>query len=315
MDTWRKLQNLKQAVHQVIKQRLNASDDILIIGGEKDTSSKVERYSPSCNRWWKCKNSPKPCTKSAVAVNGTYVYVAGGIGNLGNILVYNIDVDAWKMVDYPLRNTGQLTVESVLNTPRSHSSAAVINNKLYVIGGWSYKSACLSTGEVFLINGYQCTADEKEVPSLSGARSDHASVVVGSTIYILGGWNGKCYLSTFESINVETGNRCSLAPLHEARYELAAVSFNKTILAIGGFNSSGRLSNIESYCIETKQWTIMPPMMSPRQGHCACVIDDVIYIIGGCDTNFIETCVPASWTLCFYRNLRGPRVFASANVI
>ena len=242
----------------------------------------------------------KPCNLSAVASNDEYVFVAAGTGNNANIQVYEINTDTWKLV------------ESVLKTPRYGSSAVIINDKLHVFAG--YGTAVLDSVEVFDVSKgevHPCS-DELVVPALKEGRYLHTSVVKDVDLVIhLGGHSGAAYLSSCESINVTTSQRCDIADLLHPRGYFPPSLLGEQILVTGGYSSSGSLSNVESYSFLTKQWSEIKPLTTARYGHCSCAFDKKLFVFGGYGVNTIVFYDPT--TLCWrdHDNLHISRAYFS----
>merc|ERR1712136_49947 len=182
----------------------------------------------------------KQVIRSAVASNGTHVFVVDGDHAQGCIQVYDIARDTWSVL------------ENVLEVSRWASTATIIDSKLYVTGGFMRGSSwtpiddhgvadlqapkdevyfidrtskrLFASTEVFTINGSSCTpCDDHGIPDLKVARFDHASVTKDNKIYFIGGRSSQGVTSSCEAANVTTKESKELPSLYHARCELSAV--------------------------------------------------------------------------------------------
>jgi len=268
----------------------------LLLGGE-NTENSVEKYNGET--WQKCADSLKPINGSAVASIKTHVFVVDGWNREGHIQVYDINRDTWS------------AIENILKVPRRSATATIINNKLYISCGCDSNNACLSSTEVFAINGSSCVpCDDHGMPDLKVARYYHASVTKNAEVYFIG---GEMVSSSCEVINITTREVSELPSLHQARCLPSAVIFNNNIVVMGGDDECLRtLVSVENYSFDTKQWTMMEPMTVPRYGHCATVYKGQILVIGGKDENGddvynIEAYDPTTKQLVVYSRLTTPR--------
>jgi len=255
------------------------SDDkggLLLLGGEKDSAHSVQKYEQDVG-WQKCADSLKLIYYSAVASNSTHVFVVDGWDLKGHIQVYDVLRDTWSVI------------ENVLKTPRYGATSCIIDNRLYVSGGYDREDD-LSSTEVFAINGSSCTPCDDSIPDLKVPRCVHASVTKGDDIFFVGGCSSDCdLLSSFESINVVSCLGTELPSLHQARACPTAVLYEDTLMVMGGENDRHQtLSSTESFSFDAKQWTIMQPMTAPRFAHCAAVHKGLIFVIGGWNGNAPE---------------------------
>jgi len=270
---------------------------MLWLGGDHQIHC-VRRYVESS---WK---TLKQVIRSAVASNGTHVFVVDGDHAQGCIQVYDIARDTWSVL------------ENVLKASRWASTATIIDNKLYVSGGFMRQSSwtpiddhgvadlqvpkddvyfidrtskCLfATTEVFNINGSSCTpCDDHGVANLKVARFDHASVTKDSEIYFIGGRSAQGVSSSCEALNVLTKEWKELPCLQQARCELSAAVNGRSIIAIGGCDENlSCLDSVECYSLDIKQWTMLQPMTTPRRGHRATFYEGEIFVLGGQDGSY-----------------------------
>jgi N-acetylneuraminic acid mutarotase len=165
------------------------------------------------------------------------------------------------------------TTKAPMPTRRAYLAAAVVNNIIYAIGG--YTDYHLSTNEAYdPSTGSWTTKAPMPTP-----RGYLAAAVVNNIIYAIG---GAFYHSTNEAYDPSTDTWTTKAPMPTARYGLAAAVVNNIIYAIGGCNAAiCPLSTNEAYNPSTDTWTTKAPMPTGRQGLAAAVVNNIIYAIGG----------------------------------
>jgi len=165
-------------------------------------------------------------------------------------------------------------------TPRSGAALAVVDDKIYVIGGYS-------DVDQFAVNErYDPKTDTwTTLTPMPNSRSGAVAAVVDGKIYVIGGVdkNGNP-LSLNERYDPKTDTWITLAPMPTPRAVAAIGVVNDKIYVIGGggnpFNSEFTSVN-EEYDPSTDKWTTRKPMPTARWRPVFSVIKDKIYVIGG----------------------------------
>ena len=128
-------------------------------------------------------------------------------------------------------------------TARYALAAAVVNDKIYAIGGRSDNGAFLSTNEEYDPSTNTWTT-KAPMPT---AKAVLAAAVVNNKIYAIGGFSDNgAVLYTNEEYYPSTNTWTTKAPMPTARYALDAAVVNDKIYAIGGI-SGAVLSVNEEY--------------------------------------------------------------------
>eukprot|EP00521_Asterionellopsis_glacialis_P011057 CAMPEP_0195309512 /NCGR_PEP_ID=MMETSP0707-20130614/38774_1 /TAXON_ID=33640 /ORGANISM="Asterionellopsis glacialis, Strain CCMP134" /LENGTH=334 /DNA_ID=CAMNT_0040373809 /DNA_START=1 /DNA_END=1005 /DNA_ORIENTATION=+ len=184
------------------------------------------------------------------------------------------------------------TLPNDMPTARVGSSAACIDNKIYVIGGHSDESiseGALTNSNVsseMLVLDVNTMEWEQEAIPMKQSRFASAAVAVGRFIYIFGGVSGaNGSIVHAERFNVDSQKWDNLPPMSTKRYGCAAVAVGKKIYIIGGEDGTKSLNTMEVFNIESAQWESGPDMMTPRWGCDAVSIGRFILVIGGEDGN------------------------------
>ena len=190
----------------------------------------------------------------------------------------------------PAAEGGTWAEKNDMPTPRSISSAAVVNGKIYVIGG--AKTGVVSTSTVEEYDPVKDTWDKKtDMPT---SRMGAAASVVNGKIYVIGGARtGWTPLATVEEYDPETDIWTKKSDMANPRWYFAIGMVNNKIYAIGGWNSLNvnipALSSVEEYDPATDTWTEKKDMLKPIGTFSAGVVNDKIYITGGYDSKVLAT--------------------------
>ncbi len=171
------------------------------------------------------------------------------------------------------------TQKTDMPTPRWAHSSAVVNGKIYAIGGGSSQpgSALLPTVEEYdpATDTWTTKAD---MPTARGWISPSSAEVNGK-IYVIGGDGGR---SVVEEYDPATDAWTRKADMPTGRDYLATVAVDGKIYAIGGTLSySNGFSTVEEYDPATDTWTRKADMPMRLWGLCANVVRGKIYTVGG----------------------------------
>ncbi|MFB0554869.1 MAG: kelch repeat-containing protein [Phycisphaerae bacterium] len=175
------------------------------------------------------------------------------------------------------------TQKADMPTPRWLHTSAVVNGKVYVIGGSTSEpdSKALSTVEEYdpVTNTWTRKAD---IP-IARTNMIGSSAVVDGKIYVIGGDDNTTWGSpTVYKYNPSTDTWTRKADMPTPRWCLATRAVDGKIYAIGGApNSITGLNVVEQYDPATDTWMRKANMPTGVWGLCACVVDGKIYALGG----------------------------------
>ena len=168
-------------------------------------------------------------------------------------------------------------------TPRWSPTSAVVNGKIYVIGGGESEPSdrVLSTVEEYdpIIDTWTTKAD---MPTARGWTSPSSAVVDGK-IYVIGGWDGNKMISTVEEYDPANDTWIQKADMPTRREDIGACMINGKIYAIGGYSPGAwvGLKTMEVYDPGTDTWTRKADMPLGVGMLNARVVNGRIYAIGG----------------------------------
>ena len=286
---------------------------------------------PTVPPWSEGATMPQARTNHSTTVVDGKIYVMGGNNQtdagstmLSSVDMYDPATDSW---------TSRASMPAV----RAGHTSTVVDGKIYVVGGesvmyttkhntlWEYDpvtnswatkanapqtmsdhSAVAYDGYVWVFPGtnnnayaYEVAADTWWQGTSSSARyENHATVRVGTSIFLLGGdfdawsaWVGT-YLDYSHSClefdlteSYGSANAWSYqASMPTDRNRLTAVVLNDQVYAIGGMNADGARRVVEIYDPLTNSWSEGFPLLTALRDHTAAAVDGKIYVLGGRET-------------------------------
>jgi N-acetylneuraminic acid mutarotase len=120
---------------------------------------------------------------------------------------------------------------------RDHVSAAVVNGKMYVIGGRTYGVTFQPANDAFDFATGRWTTGLAPLPTL---RSGAATAVFGTEIAVIGGERSGATFATAEAYNTVTNRWRTLTPMPTARHGIQAAMYHgSAYIADGGTKSGG----------------------------------------------------------------------------
>jgi N-acetylneuraminic acid mutarotase len=198
-------------------------EHIYVMGGSASGQPRdiVERYHPATDTWATMASMPQARSRFAGDVVGDKIYVFGGFENHRSILSYDVALDVWSIVDsLPRPRNGQTAtylgsefyivagstptnfwldvVESYdpaakdldplppLPSVRRDHRASVVNEKLYVTGGYNSITLHRFFGSIEEYDPARAVWRTKSMMQIP--RHDHVAVVVDGVIYCIGGY-------------------------------------------------------------------------------------------------------------------------------
>ena len=200
---------------------------------------------------------------------GGKIYLIGGFEGsfqpVKTVWAYEPESDTWA------RHTD-------LPTPRGALGAAVVDGKIYAIGGSGVG------GDVGTTEQYDTSTDAWVPRSPMPMPRDHIAIaVLDGKIYVSGGRLGSFArnLSENEVYDPRTDTWAKKAPLPTPRSGIAAATVKGRFYVFGGEETTGTFETNERYSPGTDSWETMPPLPTARHGLGAVAIGDRIYTLAG----------------------------------
>ena len=211
----------------------------------------------------------QPVTSLGAAVADGWLYVYGG--HLGTAHKYSVEMQAHQLLRLNLRTADKWEVVAD-GPPRTGLAMVAHGGKLYRIGGWEAKN---KTGEKWQLYSSPDfvrfdpeTKTWHDLTPLPSGRSSHDAAVLGSHLYVIGGWE---LAGAGDGQWHETALVCNLDNAKPQWQEIAKPPFNRRALAvaahagkiycIGGMDDSNETTTVTTiYDPATKTWTKGPSL-------------------------------------------------------
>ena len=187
-------------------------------------------------------------------------------------------------------------IVSELPTQRTGFATAVVNGKIYLIGGTPFQNRRgpygLSTVEVYDPK----TNSWERVTDMPTPRTKAETAVVNGTIYVCGGYNGidnrlvnLKFLDTVEAYDPQNDTWTRKQGMSGARVDFGMGVAAGRIYSIGGHvhpldkepEAPWRVDLVEAYNPATDTWVKRAKMPARRDGFGVGVVNNHIYAIGG----------------------------------
>jgi N-acetylneuraminic acid mutarotase len=227
------------------------NNKIYAIGGHINNGyvGNNEVYDTATNTWTPKSSMPTPrADLSANIVNGV-IYLIGGKRYSGSAPFYvETNVNECYFPD----NDSWSTRASIPTSVEGYASA-VVDNKIYVIGGSKYST---TAGIISLVNANQVYDSQTDqwtqaaplpVTTSYGAAASTTGNLALQGIYFVGGFTGDTYSKKAQMLSLSNNSWVDLESMPTAREYLGLAVVSDELYAIGGFDGSHWLSNNEKY--------------------------------------------------------------------
>jgi N-acetylneuraminic acid mutarotase len=179
---------------------------------------------------------------------------------------------------------GSWTREAPLRDARAAHAVVIAGGSILAVGGTGPRGAPVLTVERF--DG-RAWSHETQLP-VPGGLNATAAAVVGSRVYVIGGFGGTGNTPTAAvhvyDVGTQTWSRA--APLSAPRGGHAAVVLGGRIHVLGGGNAVQTLMTHSVYDPKTDSWTNLAPLRRSKGSPAAVVRGGRIYAIGGRSGSF-----------------------------
>jgi N-acetylneuraminic acid mutarotase len=255
-------------------------------------------YDPATDKWTKKAAMPLVSHHVALAELNGKIYMVGGFVKpasgpsawqpIDNLWEYDTANDSWKAL-------------APMPTKRGSPNAAIVNGKLYVIGGAGLSPGAketalhparpqrvLGTNEV-----YDIAANKWETKSPMPTTRNHAAIgVVNNKIYVIGGRVGNAFITRASNTDVveeydpATDQWGDLkAPMPTGRSASAWGTYKGKIYVAGGEVRTDRFAGtfraVEAYEPATNRWITLPPMDVARHGLAGDIVGGRLQLVSG----------------------------------
>merc|ERR1719414_1098211 len=108
-------------------------------------------------------------------------------------------------------------------------------------------------------------------------RGKFAAAVLGSQLYVLGGYDHRSAPAAVERYDTRSTSWSKAPAMSCERADFAAAVAGGMLYAIGGMDEdSAELETAERFDPRTGTWSEVAPMSKSRCGHCAVSLEEVI---------------------------------------
>lgn len=219
-------------------------------GGTKDGVNHfatVDSISVNGTAWDTAATLPVAFAGSAVCVVGSKVYCMGGLTK-----VAGADVVSNSIYEFDPA-TGQCVLKASMQTPRTFHQVAVLNGKIYIIGGLGGSSSeyeCVAQSSVEVYDPAAGAIQPVTAGSLTTPRYYFGAAETNGKLYALGGCysaNSDASLSSIEEYDPAINLWTVKADLPTTRSNFAAVSWQGTVYVIGGIVAGQATNSVVIY--------------------------------------------------------------------
>lgn len=249
-------------------------------------------------------NSPRTRPRSGYHIQGC-IYAVGGLTKLGDSMstveVYDPHLYRWRIAE-------------AMNIMRSRVGVAVMDGKLYAIGGYN------GIDRLNIVEVYDSKMKYwKRVKSMKYCRSAVGAASLNGNLYVCGGYDGIVSLDVVERYIANRSCWKEMSPMNERRSAGGVVALDGYIYAIGGHDGLIIFKTVERYDPRTDKWVYVQPMLTPRCRLGVAVYSGKIYVCGGYDGfTFLQTAEvydpqKDSWSQIANMNVTRSRVALVAN--
>lgn len=179
----------------------------------------------------------------------------------------------------------RITLNNSINIPKLHKSIITPSGLIFLFGGLIDKKT--KSNYIYKLNEEE--EKLKKVGSMEYGRSSFGLCIIGSYIYIVGGYtNGSELLKSCEKFNYNNFNCEKIEDLNEPVSNMSLCNFNDNIFKFGGQEENTKKNKIISETIEMyngKKWSIINFKQRDFQFHYASAMLQInknqILIVGG----------------------------------
>ena len=174
----------------------------------------------------------------------------------------------------------------------AYPTAQCLGNKIFIMGGITVDQPTaeeLAAEELALRSVVIYDIDQstfKNGVTMKERRAYAASVQVGSTIFVFGGFSSPestDRLKACEKLDTLQSpmNWERVAPMESGRADAGAVVVGGKVMVVGGFSGTDFLSSVEIYNPSDNTWQSGPSLPAPRSGMGVAALDGTVYVAGG----------------------------------
>lgn len=248
---------------------------IFIIGGFTSggaNSTSVQAFNPPTISWAQEADLPLPVDHTMAAGYRGRVYVAGGYGpgraRLTTLFAFTGE-DWTRLAPMPEQ--------------RAAGGAAIVNGKLYVVGGTTASTIGGPSTLAKTMLVYDIAADRWSTRRGPTPREHLGVTALGGKIYAVGGRTAgfDTNMRVMEAFNPRTGRWSKLPRVPGRRGGTGAAGTGRWIVSAGGEATSGTIRTVFRYDVRRRRWSRLPNLPTARHGLGVAAVGGKVYVIGG----------------------------------
>jgi N-acetylneuraminic acid mutarotase len=252
-----------------------AEGRIYVIGGFTAggaNSTKVQAFNPPTNTWSQEADLPLPVDHTMAAGYRGRVYVAGGYGP-GRSRLTTLSAftgDGWTRL-------------APMPEQRAAGGAAIVNGKLYVVGGTTASTIGGPSTLAKTMLVYNIAADRWSTRRGPTPREHLGVAALGGKIYAVGGRTAgfDTNMARVEAFDPRTGRWTRRSKVPGRRGGTGAAGTGHSIVSVGGEAPHGTIRTVYRYDVMRRRWSRLPNLPTARHGLGVAAVGGKVYVIGG----------------------------------
>ncbi len=217
---------------------------------------------------------PFAITSFGAATDGKALYVFGG--HMGDAHSYSFEEQSDKLLRLNLTSDKHAWEEIATGNRVQGTALVAYQNELIVVGGFQARNKKGENKDLHSLADVRSfnTQTQKwtELPALPEPRSSHDAALIGSSIYVVGGWqlNGEAdahWHKTSWKMDLQKSQRkweAIAAPPFERR-ALAAIEHQGKLVVVGGMDyEGGPTRSVALYDPQTDKWSALPDITGDK---------------------------------------------------
>ena len=180
-------------------------------------------------------------------------------------------------------------------TPRSGAAGVVLDNSLYVFGGYGGSNRLSDMHRFDILNSkWSVVTTSGQTPT---ARETTGAVVRRNALYMFGGYSGSSWLNDLWRFDNDANNSdqgtwveitCGVNHLPAPRFGFSSGIVDDKLIIFGGFDGTKWMADTWLFDFDKVSWSLLSkpentPNPSARSCPASSVVDDALYIFGGFD--------------------------------
>jgi non-specific serine/threonine protein kinase len=248
---------------------------IYVVGGftaDGQNSPRVDAYAPKTNSWRRAADLPLPVDHTMAAGYRGKLYVVGGYGpgrsRLTTLFVYS--GGAWMRL-------------TPMSEQRAAGGAAIVNGKLYVVGGVASSTIAQPTELAKTTLVYDIAGDRWSTAPGPTPREHLGVTALNGRIYAVGGRTAGADTNLdLVEVYVPGARRWRRLPrVPGKRGGTAAAGIGRWIVSAGGETPSATIRTVYRFDVKRRRWSRLPNLPTPRHGLGLVAAGRKAYAIGG----------------------------------